>query len=307
MKIGFFGSPDFALPSLDRLYKSSHDVSLVVTKPDMPKGRKKILQPTIIKKRALELNIPVLTPSSLTLNFIKELEQYDLDCIVVVAYGKIIGPTMLKKYKDRVINLHPSMLPHLRGAAPIHNAILEGLEETGITIMHLCEELDAGDIIKQIPFKIEPETYVETLHDELAVEGAKLLEEVLNDIESGQNSRIAQDNSKATFCKPIVKSEGKINWKLDAFEIDRHVRAYHVWPGSFTFFEEKLLKIHRVKIVDKTFDKPGRIVEISEDGLLVSTGDKSILITELQPATRKIMNVSTFLRGNKMVLGTQFS
>ena len=308
MKIAFFGSPDFALPSLEILHNSKHEIVVVVTKPDMPKGRKKILQPTIVKKRALELELPVLTPDRLSLSFIEELNRYKPDYLVVVAYGKLIGPTLLKTYKDRVINLHPSMLPHLRGASPIQSAIIEGLKETGITIMHLAEKLDSGDIIAQKPFPIRPDVYIEELHDSLAHEGGNFLLETLNLLEMGRATRTPQDEFKATFCKPIEKNDGKINWSEPAIKIERLVRAYHPWPGAFTNYNNKTIKLHRVKIVeDGPHSKYGEIIRADDSGILVSTGKDSILITSLQPATKKIMDVASFLRGNKVVTGTQFS
>ncbi len=305
MKIAFFASPEFALPSFNAINNSKHEIVVTVTRMDMPKGRKRKLTPTIVKEKSLELGIPVLTPERLNIDFINELDTYEPDCIVVVAYGRIIGPTLLKRYKDRVINLHPSLLPELRGASPIQSAIHRGHKKTGITIMHLCSELDAGDMIAQIEFPLNNDIYIEELHDFLSIEGGKLLVDTLDKLEQKEINKIPQDHNKSTFCELIKKEDGLINWNNSAEDISRLIRAYHTWPGSYTNLENKILKIHRAEIGGSSEENPGEIFKIDDEGIHVVCGKNSLIIKDLQPATKKIMDFSTFLRGKKLKTGTQ--
>jgi methionyl-tRNA formyltransferase len=300
MRIAFFASPEFALPCYQALVNSAHVLAVVVTRPDKPKGRSKKLQPTLIKERAVADQIPVLTPEKLGCNFREELRTFTPDVLVVVAYGRIISDRLLEEYQGRVINIHPSLLPKLRGASPILNAILQGFEKTGVTLMHLAHELDAGDILLQREHFLTPRINADALHDELATLSADLLLEGLDLLEKDQLTATAQNHQLATMTKPLFKEDGRINWQQSAEEIDRHIRAFHAWPGAWTMLGDNVMKIHEATPVTHKSAKPGEILSSMGDFLLVACGENAIQISRLQPATRKIMDTSTYLRGTSL-------
>lgn len=307
MRVALFASPEFALPSYRALRASSHELCCVVTRPDAPKGRSSTPTPTVVGAAALADGLPLLRPERLTRDFIAELAGYAPDLLAVVAYGRILGPTLLSAYPDRVLNVHPSLLPRHRGASPLQAAILEGAEETGVTIMHLVTELDAGDIVLQKRVPLPPRAEIEGLHDLLAAEGASLLVEAIAAVAAGRAPRIPQDPALVTHTAPIDKTDGRIDWTRDAQRIDRQVRAYHTWPGAFTTLAGGSVRIHAARPAPAVPGEPGRIVAAGDAGLLVACGEGALLVTELQPEARRRMGAAEFLRGRGPVTGSQFS
>ena len=299
IKIIFLGTPDFAVPSLKRLYGNSNfKIVGVITKPDKPAERGLKLQESAVKVEARNLKLPCFEPANkkeLT-EIVKELNA---DFAVVVAYGKIIPQETLDLLPNRILNLHPSLLPKYRGASPIQSAILNGDIETGTTIMLIDADLDHGPILAQEKLKIETDETAETLHDKLSKLGADLLERTLNDYFRGNVKPIPQDDSRATFCKQLEKEDGQIDWNKSAIEIDRQVRALNTWPGTYTTFKNQTIKILHTT-VGANGSSPTPIGEffLQNKKLTVNCGENSgIIIEQIQPAGKKIMSGEEFARG----------
>lgn len=295
------GTPDFAVPILEALLNQKDlEVVLVVTQPDRPVGRKRILKAPPVKKVAEKFNIPVFQPERLK-NDYEEVLKYNPDIIITAAYGQLLPKALLDAPKFGCINVHASLLPELRGGAPIHYAILQGKKETGITIMYMEERLDAGDIISREKLPINMSDHVGILHDRLAKLGADLLIRTLPSIFSGTNERIKQDESKATYAPNITREQEKIDWTKSNEQVYNHIRGLHPWPVAYTTFKGERLKIWWGEIDNQTYDgEPGEIVSISENYFTVVCGNgKGIRLTEIQPSGKKRMLVSEFLRGNK--------
>lgn len=299
-RIVFMGTPDFSVPILKRLIESEYEVVAVVTQPDRPKGRKKILTPPPVKVTAQEHHIPVLQPEKIRHDY-EDILSYEPDLIVTAAYGQILPKEILESPQYGCINVHASLLPELRGGAPIHYAIIQGKEKTGITIMYMVEALDAGDMIAQREIIIEEDDHVGTLHDKLSDLGADLLMEVLPDVFANKVKPIPQDDSKATFAYNIKREQEKIDWTKDQVAIYNHIRGLHPWPVAYTTYDEQTVKIWWANKHDvETKEEPGTILSIEDDGLVVATGDnKSIKITEIQVAGKKRMTLHQFLQGSK--------
>jgi methionyl-tRNA formyltransferase len=310
MKVLFWGTPDFAVESLKALLSSKHQVVGVITQPDKPKGRGQKVQPTPVKEEALKHDLLVYQPEKIKNNpevvdFIKNLNP---DISVVVAYGKILPEEVINIPKYKTINVHASLLPKYRGAAPIHRAIMDGEEETGVCIMEIVKELDAGDIYRCKKVKIEPNDDIITLHDKLAKEGAKLLIEVLDDIEEGKVEKIPQDNTKATYAKPIEKEEAKINWEKPAKDIYNQIRALKVWPKAYSNFRNQHVKILDVEVVEcPKAVKPGEVVKSNDkEGIIVATKEGCIFIKTLQFPNSKPISSQEAVRGYKIKEGEVF-
>lgn len=315
MRVALFASPEFALPAYRALAGARHELVCAVTRPDSPKGRSGTPTPTVIGQAALQDGVPLLRPERLNRAFIADLAAFRPDLLAVVAYGRILGPTLLAAYPDRVLNVHPSLLPRHRGASPIQAAILEGASETGVTIMHLVEELDAGDIVLQRRVPMPPRADIEALHDLLAAEGAALLLAAIDAVEAGTATRTPQDPALVTHTAPIEKSAGRIDWSAPAEAIDRQVRAFHTWPGAFTSLAGLSVRIHRAEPlpgppqspVQPADAPPGTIVAADDAGIAVACGRGALRVLELQPEARRRMAVADFLRGRGPVTGSQFS
>ncbi|MGC8941268.1 MAG: methionyl-tRNA formyltransferase [Sulfurihydrogenibium sp.] len=310
MKVLFWGTPDFAVESLKALLSSKHQVVGVITQPDKPKGRGQKVQPTPVKEEALKHGLLVYQPEKIKNNpevvdFIKNLNP---DISVVVAYGKILPEEVINIPKYKTINVHASLLPKYRGAAPIHRAIMDGEEETGVCIMEIVKELDAGDIYRCKKVKIEPNDDIITLHDKLAKEGAKLLIEVLDDIEEGKVEKTPQDNTKATYAKPIEKEEAKINWEKPAKDIYNQIRALKVWPKAYSNFRNQQVKILDAEVVEcPKAVKPGEVVKSNDkEGIIVATKEGCILIKTLQFPNSKPISSQEAVRGYKIKEGEVF-
>ena len=305
VKVIFMGTPDFSVPVLQQVIKDGHEVIAVVTQPDRPVGRKKVLTPPPVKVEALKHNIPVYQPEKIRLK-----EQLDpilalnADLVITAAFGQILPNELLEAPKYGCINVHASLLPELRGGAPIHYSIIQGKEKTGITIMYMAEKLDAGDILTQVEVEITEEDNVGTLHDKLSVAGAKLLSETLPKLINGELTPIKQDDSKATFASNIKREQERIEWSKTGQEIYNHVRGLNPWPVAYTTLNGEVLKVWATKKVDaKTEAAPGTIIKIESDGFVVATGnDTAIKIVELQPAGKKKMDGEQFIRGSKHLI-----
>ncbi|RUM58976.1 MAG: methionyl-tRNA formyltransferase [Persephonella sp.] len=310
MKVVFWGTPDFAVESLKELVNSEHDVIAVITQPDKPRGRGKKLLPTPVKEFALKNNIPVLQPEKVKGNreLYEKLKDLAPDISVVVAYGKILPKEIIEIPKYKTINVHASLLPEYRGSAPIHRALLDGKDKTGVCIMEIVEELDAGDIYECKEVEIKEEDDIVSLHNKLAKEGAKLLVKVLKDIEEGKAKKTKQDDTKSSYAKPIKKEEGKINWEKSAREIFNQIRALKVWPKAFTKFRDKEIKILSSEVVDEnSTGNIGEIVKIEKGkGFVVQTGRGRLLIKEVQFPNSKAISGDDAVRGYHIKVGERF-
>jgi methionyl-tRNA formyltransferase len=300
-KIIFMGTPDFSVPVLQQIINEGYEVVAVVTQPDRPVGRKRILTPPPVKVEALKHHIPVFQPEEIKQKH--ELEQIlalKADLIITAAFGQILPKELLEAPKYGCINVHASLLPELRGGAPIHYAIIQGKEKTGITIMYMVEKLDAGDIITQVEIPIHEDDNVGTLHDKLSAAGAKLLSETLPLLLEMNINPIPQNNEKATFASNIQREQEKIDWGKPGEEIYNHIRGLNPWPVAFTSLEGQVLKVWKVQKVKGNENNPsGTIIQLDSDGLIVSTGNgTAIKILELQPAGKTKMTAEQFLRGS---------
>ncbi|NPA12885.1 MAG: methionyl-tRNA formyltransferase [Aquificae bacterium] len=301
MKVLFWGTPDFAVESLKELINSNHQVVAVITQPDKPKGRGKKLTPPPVKQLAQEYGIPVLQPEKVKGNrqLYQQIKELNPDISVVVAYGKILPEEVINLPKYKTINVHASLLPEYRGAAPIHRAIMDGKDKTGVCIMEITKELDAGDVYQCKEVEITQQDDIISLHDRLAKEGAKLLIQVLNQIETGTAKKTPQEHHKSTYAKPITKEEGKINWEKSAEEIFNQIRALKVWPKAFTKFRDKEIKILDAEVVDTTSTgEVGKITEIHKGkGFVVQTGKGKLLIKKVQFPNSKPISSDEAVRG----------
>jgi methionyl-tRNA formyltransferase len=298
-KVIFMGTPDFSVPVLQSLLDENYDVIAVVTQPDRPVGRKRILTPPPVKVAAEKHGIPVYQPEKIKnedeLNKVLALKP---DLIVTAAFGQILPNALLEAPQYGCINVHASLLPELRGGAPIHYSILQGKEKTGITIMYMVEKLDAGDIISQVEVDIDERDHVGTLHDKLSVAGAALLIETVPKLLAGDITPVKQDDSKATFARNIKREQEKIDWAKGGEEIYNHIRGLHPWPVAYTTLENSVIKVWWGEKVSGTSGAPGEIMKIEEDGFVVSTGTSvGIKITDLQPSGKKRMSAKDYLRG----------
>lgn len=306
MRILFMGTPDFAVPCLEILDKK-HQIIGVFTKVDKINKRGKKIEYLPVKQYAIDKNIPIYQPTSLkddeTKNIIKELNP---DLIVVVAYGKIIPKDIIDMPKFGIINVHSSLLPRFRGAAPINAALMAGDEKSGVTIMYVAEGLDTGNIILAKETPITEEDNFETLHDRLKVLGAEALDEAVNLIEKGENQSIPQDETLATFVKPFKKEDLKIDWNKSKEEIFNFVRGLSPVPCSWTMDEDKLLKIYEVKKYDKVYENGvnGEIVDkVKGKGPVVKIMGGSLIITSAKPESKKILSGADLLNGNFIKIG----
>lgn len=307
-KIVFMGTPDFSVPILQQLIKDGYEVIGVVTQPDRPVGRKRILTPPPVKVEALKHDIPVFQPEK-----IRQAEELDKilslnpELIVTAAFGQILPKQLLEAPKYGCINVHASLLPELRGGAPIHYAIMQGKQKTGVTIMYMVEKLDAGDILTRIEVPIAEEDNVGTLHIKLSTAGAKLLSETLPLLFDGRLTPKPQNNEEATFAANIKREQEKVIWTKTGEEIYNHIRGLNPWPVAFTTLNGQVIKIWRAeKVTGQKSDAPGTILTIESDGFSVSTGNETaIKITELQPSGKTKMMSEQFLRGSKISIGTK--
>lgn len=308
MKVVYMGTPDFAVGALESIIKAGHEVVLVVTQPDKPKGRGKEMQMTPVKKCALEHNIPVFQPVKIKdIEAVSYLKTFDADIFVVAAFGQILSSEILHMPKYGCVNIHASLLPMYRGAAPIQAVIINKEKETGVTIMQMDEGLDTGDMLMKEIIPIEANETGETLHDKLSELGAEMIVKALKAIEEGSITAIPQGDGETCYASMLKKEMGCIDWKKSADDIEHLVRGLYPWPGTYTFLNGKMMKICAVSLSDIPVNgAPGEVCMVTKDSLLVNTGEGTLEIKELQPEGKKRMAVHDFLLGNKIEKGICF-
>ncbi len=305
MRIVFMGTPEFSVPTLEALIKGGHQVVAAVTQPDKPKGRGKEMQFPAVKEAALQYGIPVLQPKrAREETFIEELRSYQADVIVVIAFGQILPKAILDMPKYGCINIHASLLPRLRGSAPIQWAIINGEEKTGITTMYMDVGIDTGDMLLKEEYIISPDETGGSLHDRLAHMGGDLILETLKQLEQGTLVREKQNDEESTYVKMLDKAIGKINFDESAKTIERLIRGLNPWPSAYTTIEGKTLKIWKAEVIsDLNEAKNGEIIDIGKDYFDVKTGDGILRVKELQLEGKKRMSVDAFLRGYSLIKG----
>ena len=307
MRILFMGTPDFAVPSLNALIEAGHEICGVFTQPDKPKNRGMKLQAPPVKEVAITHNIPVFQPVSVKDGAAMEIiEQLNPELIVVAAYGRILPNSILDYPAKGCINVHSSLLPKFRGAAPIHWAVISGEMETGVTIMHMAQELDAGDIIDQVRTPIDPDESVEAVHDRLAELGGKLLVDVVAKIADGTAVRTPQDHSQATYASMLSREMSKVDWTMPAKAIHDKIRGLSPWPAASTdvISGDTIKLFGSVNTGESTSAQPGTIVAAGKQGIDIACGDGKILrIVQLQAAGGKRMAAADYLRGHPIEVG----
>ena len=304
--IMFMGTPEISAICLKRLIDDGHSISAVITREDKPRGRGNVMTPTPVKILAIEHGIPVHTPATLRDEaFAELLESYKPEIIVVVAYGKILPLNVIEYPKFGCVNLHVSLLPKYRGAAPMPRAIMEGESETGVTVMYMAEGLDTGDIISVEKFPILPEDDFEAIHDRSAEVGGKLLSETIEKIHLGTADRIKQDDSLACYAKKVEKEDCKIDFSLPAKKLDCIIRGVTPIPGAFAYLNGKMLKINKATPISSN-GTPGQVIDLSDKGdgyITVACGEGALKITVLVPEGKGKMSAGAFVRGRKIALG----
>ncbi|WP_258359450.1 methionyl-tRNA formyltransferase [Moorella sulfitireducens (nom. illeg.)] len=305
MRLVFMGTPDFAVPSLKALLGSRHEITGVVTQPDRPRGRGKKLQPPPVKEVAAAAGLPVCQPANMKEGeFLTLLKEWRPEVIVVVAFGRILPQEILDLPLKGCINLHASLLPRYRGAAPIHRAVMNGETETGVTTMWMVSRLDAGDIILQEKLSIGPDATTGEIHDRLAVMGAGLLENTLDLVAASRAPRQPQDEALATYAPPLRPEEEMINWEQPAETIYNLIRGLNPWPGAYTLRAGERLKVYGARILDAAAaGVPGQVVAVTGEGFVVQAGRGRLLITAVQPQGKKIMPADAYLRGYPLTMG----
>lgn len=314
MRVVFMGTPDFSVGTLDKMIEAGHNVVGVFTQPDKPKGRGKEISMSAVKQRALALELPVFQPDKVRRpEVIEELRSLDAEVIVVVAFGQLLPKEILEMPKYGCINVHASLLPAYRGAAPIQWSVIDGCEKSGVTTMAMDVGLDTGDMIMQSEVVLDKKETFGSLWDKLSVVGADLLVKTLEALENGTATRTKQQDELSNYAKMIDKSLGEIDFNESAVKIERLIRGLNPRPSAFTHFGGKTLKIWDADIVEgniegnieSDFDvKPGTIVDINKKCFVVQCGEKALKINEVQLEGKKRMATDAFLRGNELEIGT---
>lgn len=306
MRIIFMGTPDFSVPTLECLIQSRHEVVAVVTQPDKPKGRGKEIQITPVKACALAHQIPVWQPvRAREASFVAAMRELQPEVMVVIAFGQLLSKELLEVPKYGCINIHASLLPQYRGAAPIQWAVINGDKESGITTMMMAEGMDTGDILEKLVVELDVKETGGSLFDRLSRLGGGLLLSTLDQLEAGTLMPIEQDHEQATYVKKISKEMGEIDWSKPAAEIERLVRGLNPWPSAFTHWNGKLLKIWEADVIPKQADGVcGQVAEAAGDHLQIITGDGVLDIRSLQLEGKKRMDTAAFLRGYPILKGT---
>lgn len=309
MKAIFFGSDSFALEPLEQLVSGDHEITSVVGRPDRPVGRGLKAGPTPLVARARELGLSVWQPETLSeADFSGIMRQADWDAGVVVAYGGLIPQWLLQVPSCGFINLHPSLLPRYRGAAPIKRALMNGASVTGVTTFQMSERLDDGDILMHRETPITEDDAAGTLSERLGHLGAKLLVETVDALQAGALEPVPQEAEKATYAPPVQPSEGDIDWSQPAERIDRLVRALDPEPGAYTFFRGRRLKIWSVQVTDvPPEDEPGTLMNMGKEGFLVNTGTACLRVVQVQPESKHRMSAGEFSRGQRILIAERFT
>lgn len=306
MKIIFMGTPDFAAKALEALDNQGHEIVLVVTQPDKERGRGKQVSQSPVKEYAVAHNIPVFQPIKIReKDNVEYLKGFDADICVVAAFGQILTEDILNMPKYGCVNIHASLLPKYRGAAPIQWSILNGEKQTGITIMQMDKGLDTGDMLMQKAIDIESDDTGESLFDKLMLLGADLICEALPKIEKGELTPIKQNEEESTYAGKITKDMGLIDFNNDSEVIERYIRGLNSWPSAYTILNGKTLKIWKAEIAEAdSSENAGCVINVTGSSILVKTGNGAISITELQLEGKKRMTVHDFLLGYKVEVGT---
>lgn len=305
MKVIFMGTPDFSVGTLKALVEAGHEVVLAVTQPDKPKGRGKEMQFTPVKECATEYGIPVYQPKRIREpECVEVLRDYEADIMVVVAFGQILPKEILEMCPYGCVNVHASLLPKYRGAAPIQWAIIDGEEVTGVTTMQMNEGLDTGDMLLKTEVVIEPKETGGSLHDKLSEAGAALCVETLKALEAHTVTPIPQGEMTTAYAKMLDKQLGNIDWKKSATEIERLIRGLSPWPSAYTSWSGKVMKIWDASALEETErNVPGTIVRVEKDAFYVQTGSGLLKVSELQIPGKKRMDAGAFLRGYQVKEG----
>ncbi len=315
MRVIFMGTPDFAAVSLEYIYRAGYEIAAVVSQPDKPVGRHSELRPTEVKRKAAELGISeILQPEKASdPAFIAHIRELAPDVIVVAAYGRILKKELLDIPRYGCINVHASLLPRWRGAAPIQWAIIEGDKEAGVTTMQMAEGLDTGDILMTRKLTPAPDETGGSLFDKLAVLGGELICDTLSAVEDGSLTATPQSEEGATYARQLTKDMGLIDWSRDAESIERLIRGLYPWPGTYTYHNGRMLKLHKARLAtDKLFDtssgetesvtaepEPGSVM-VKDEHIFVRCGIGALEILELQPESKKRMSAGDYLRGNTL-------
>lgn len=309
MKVIFMGTPDFSVGTLEALIEAGHEVVLAVTQPDKPKGRGGKMQYPPVKEVALEHDIPVFQPKKIRdPQSIEELRKYEADVMVVIAFGQILPKEILKMTPYGCINVHASLLPKYRGAAPIQWAVINGERVSGVTTMQMDEGLDTGDMIMKTEVVLDEKETGGSLHDKLALEGAKLCVHTLKALEEKTAVWEKQEDSPTEYARMLDKKLGDIDWTKDAVSIERLIRGLNPWPSAYTKWNSKIMKIWEADVLEGQTDQmPGTIVKVEKDGFCVQTGTGLIKVLSLQIPGKKRMDAGAFLRGYPMEEGTVLS
>ena len=305
MRIVFMGTPEIAVPSLERLISDGHDLCAVVTQPDRPKGRGKKLAFSPVKEAAMRHELEILQPEKASQpDFLDRLRELNPDLIVVIAFGQILRKEVLDLPKYGCVNVHVSLLPKYRGAAPINWAIINGEEKTGVTTMFMDEGLDTGDIIKTREFSLDDEINAGQLHDIMMEEGADVLSQTVKAIEDGTAERIRQNDDESTYAPMMDRNLGHIDFKKSAVSIHNLVRGTVPWPGAWCESPYGKMKIWKTRIGQGHTDRePGTIVSVGKQGIEVACGMGMLLIEEIQMPNKKRMHVSECIKGNNIEIG----
>lgn len=312
MNIVFFGSSNFAAPSLKVLLACGHKISCVVTQPDRPKGRGLHFAGTAIKTIASESGARIYQPQNVNVqDAIKFLKELSPDLFVVMAYGQILSPGILNIPKIFSINLHASLLPKYRGAAPINWVIIKGEEITGISVVKMTKEMDAGPVIRQKEVGISNDDTAITLEDKLSHSAAQLLLDTLSSVEDNNYNLVPQDKNNVSFAPKLKKEDGRIDWNKPACDIYNLIRGCISWPGAFTYYNGKLLKIYKAKVCPfvrlSVSPLAGEIIKVDKEGIAVATGKDNLIIEELQIEGKRRMKVEEFIAGHKICIGEIFN
>lgn len=306
-KITYFGTSDFAVTAFKLLIQNGYNITAVITQPEKPVGRAKMVVPSPVKKAALENNILVFEPHNLKNNdeFLKHFKLLDSDVGIVASYGKIIPSQILEMPRLGFLNIHPSLLPKYRGPSPIQTAILNGDMETGVTIMKLDEGMDSGPVLENIKYKIQPEKYYKEIESELAYEGAKLLLEILPRYIAAKINPKEQDHSKTTFTKMLDRKDGKINWNKPAYEIFNQIRALNPEPGTWAKWKDRVFNIKSgLTLPKESAEIPGTVINV-DNQIAVATSKCYLILKQIQLEGGKEMDVKAFLNGHPDFLGSK--
>lgn len=308
MRVIFAGTPDFAVPTLEALIANGHTVVAVYCQPDRPAGRGRKLNTSPVKQSALSLGLPIFQPTTLG-NEADAIDQLQADAMVVVAYGLILPPEVLARPRLGCLNVHASLLPRWRGAAPIQRAIAAGDRQTGITIMQMDEGLDTGDMLSQVATDILDSDTGGSLHDRLAGLGAQALVDTLARLETGDITATAQDDRAAIYASKLTKNEGALNWQQEAITLARQIRAFDPWPGCRCQWQGETLRIlqARTEAVDLGDAAPGTVVAADEGGIAVATASGKLVLTQIQLAGGKPLSARDFLNGHDIAIGDRLA